>query len=58
MPRTKTSPARKTCSVILPEDHLTVLQEAAAREERTISAQIRLLVAEWVKRQGKPQKQG
>lgn len=55
MPRPKTATTQKTCSVILPEALLALVQEAALREDRTVSAKIRLIVTEWAKRQRQEQ---
>lgn len=51
MPRPKPETDRKTCSVILPVELLTLLEDIAAREDRTLSSQIRHALVEWIKDQ-------
>lgn len=49
MPRPKPATPRKTRSVILPEDVWAAIEAEAQRADRSVTAQIRVMLAEWFK---------
>lgn len=52
MPRPKPATPRKTRSIILPEDVWTAIEVEAERADRSVTAQIRVMIADWFKAHG------